>query len=218
MPAVGIRSRSPGTRRRPWKRRGRGCGSALALRWGSNSDNVAIDDVSFTMTLVPSPELRAGAGRSRSAQAERHGRRGRADASWRRTRSRAPTSPAPPRRAVPNSRPGAAAISAAARTWCSMRATRRSVTAGRSWTAPSSAMGVREEDAASARCSASRWRSRRPWCTGASSSSRSRSAALRPHVARDLRSSLNSSDLAEVTERLAKLVERYRRPTPKLAE
>jgi transposase-like protein len=42
--------------------------------------------------------------------------------------------------------------------------------------------------------------------------------ALRPQVARDLRSVFNSADRGEADERLAKLVEKYRRPAPKLAE
>jgi transposase-like protein len=43
-------------------------------------------------------------------------------------------------------------------------------------------------------------------------------AALRPQVARDLRSVFNTSERGEADERLAKLVEKYRRPAPKLAE
>jgi len=42
--------------------------------------------------------------------------------------------------------------------------------------------------------------------------------ALRPQVARDLRSVFNTSERGEADERLAKLVEKYRRPAPKLAE
>jgi transposase-like protein len=42
--------------------------------------------------------------------------------------------------------------------------------------------------------------------------------ALRPQVGRDLRSVLNTSERGEANERLAKLVEKYRRPAPKLAE
>jgi len=42
--------------------------------------------------------------------------------------------------------------------------------------------------------------------------------ALRPQVARDLRSVFNTADRGEADERLAKLVEKYRRPAPKLAE
>jgi len=42
--------------------------------------------------------------------------------------------------------------------------------------------------------------------------------ALRPQVARDLRSVFNTSEHGEADERLAKLVEKYRRPAPKLAE
>ncbi len=42
--------------------------------------------------------------------------------------------------------------------------------------------------------------------------------ALRPQVARDLRSVFNCADRGEADERLAKLVEKYRRPAPKLAE
>ena len=42
--------------------------------------------------------------------------------------------------------------------------------------------------------------------------------ALRPQVARDLRSVFNSTDRGEADERLAKLVEKYQRPAPKLAE
>jgi putative transposase len=42
--------------------------------------------------------------------------------------------------------------------------------------------------------------------------------ALRPQVARDLRSVFNSTERAEADERLAKLVDKYRRPAPKLAE
>lgn len=42
--------------------------------------------------------------------------------------------------------------------------------------------------------------------------------ALRPQVARDLRSVFNTADRGEANERLAKLVEKYRRPAPKLAE
>jgi transposase-like protein len=42
--------------------------------------------------------------------------------------------------------------------------------------------------------------------------------ALRPQVARDLRSVFNTSDRGEADERLAKLVAKYRRPAPKLAE
>lgn len=42
--------------------------------------------------------------------------------------------------------------------------------------------------------------------------------ALRTQVARDLRSVFNTADRGEANERLAKLVEKYRRPAPKLAE
>jgi len=42
--------------------------------------------------------------------------------------------------------------------------------------------------------------------------------SMRPPVARDLRSVFNASDRGEANERLAKLVEKYRRPAPKLAE
>jgi putative transposase len=42
--------------------------------------------------------------------------------------------------------------------------------------------------------------------------------ALRPQVARDLRSVFNTAERGEAEERLAKLVEKYRRPAPKLAE
>jgi len=42
--------------------------------------------------------------------------------------------------------------------------------------------------------------------------------ALRPQVARDLRSVFDASDGAEAKERIAKLVEKYRRPAPKFAE
>ena len=42
--------------------------------------------------------------------------------------------------------------------------------------------------------------------------------AMRPQVARDLRSVFNTSDRSEADERLAKLVAKYRRPAPKLAE
>ena len=42
--------------------------------------------------------------------------------------------------------------------------------------------------------------------------------ALRLQVARDLRSVFNCADRGEADERLAKLVEKYRRPAPKLAE
>jgi len=42
--------------------------------------------------------------------------------------------------------------------------------------------------------------------------------ALRPQVARDLRSVFNGTERAEAEERLAKLVEKYRRPAPRLAE
>ena len=42
--------------------------------------------------------------------------------------------------------------------------------------------------------------------------------ALRPQVARDLRSVFNCADRGQADERLAKLVEKYRRPAPKLAE
>jgi transposase-like protein len=41
---------------------------------------------------------------------------------------------------------------------------------------------------------------------------------LRPQVVRDLRSVFNCADRGEADERLAKLVEKYRRPAPKLAE
>ena len=41
---------------------------------------------------------------------------------------------------------------------------------------------------------------------------------MRPRVARDLRSAFNAADRGEANERLAKLVEKYRRPAPKLAE
>jgi putative transposase len=42
--------------------------------------------------------------------------------------------------------------------------------------------------------------------------------ALRPQVARDLRSVFNTAERGEADERLAKVVEKYRRPAPKLAE
>ena len=42
--------------------------------------------------------------------------------------------------------------------------------------------------------------------------------AMRPQVVRDLRSVFHSTDRAEADERLAKLVDKYRRPAPKLAE
>jgi transposase-like protein len=42
--------------------------------------------------------------------------------------------------------------------------------------------------------------------------------ALRPQVARDLRSVFNANEDAEAKERIAKLVEKYRRPAPKLAD
>jgi len=42
--------------------------------------------------------------------------------------------------------------------------------------------------------------------------------ALRPEVARDLRAVFNALDRAEADERLAKMVEKYQRPAPKLAE
>jgi putative transposase len=42
--------------------------------------------------------------------------------------------------------------------------------------------------------------------------------ALRPQVPRDLRSVLHTSERGEADERLAKLVDKYRRPAPKLAE
>jgi putative transposase len=42
--------------------------------------------------------------------------------------------------------------------------------------------------------------------------------ALRPQVARDLRSVFNTAERGEADERLAKLVDKYRRPAPKLAE
>ena len=42
--------------------------------------------------------------------------------------------------------------------------------------------------------------------------------SMRPQVARDLRSVFNSTERAEAEERLAKLVEKYQRPAPKLAE
>lgn len=42
--------------------------------------------------------------------------------------------------------------------------------------------------------------------------------ALRPQVARDLRSVFNTTDRGEADERLAKLIEKYQRPAPKLAE
>ena len=42
--------------------------------------------------------------------------------------------------------------------------------------------------------------------------------ALRPQVARDLRSVFNAADGAEAQERIAKLANKYRRPAPKLAE
>jgi len=42
--------------------------------------------------------------------------------------------------------------------------------------------------------------------------------ALRPQVARDLRSVFNTAERGEADERLAKLVEKYRCPAPKLAE
>jgi transposase-like protein len=42
--------------------------------------------------------------------------------------------------------------------------------------------------------------------------------ALRPQVARDLRSVFNTTERGEADERLAKLVDKYRRPAPKLAE
>ena len=41
---------------------------------------------------------------------------------------------------------------------------------------------------------------------------------LRPQVARDLRSIFHTADRSEADERLAKLVEKYRRPAPRLAE
>ena len=41
---------------------------------------------------------------------------------------------------------------------------------------------------------------------------------LRPQVARDLRSIFHTADRSEADERLAKLVEKYWRPTPRLAE
>ncbi len=44
------------------------------------------------------------------------------------------------------------------------------------------------------------------------------SVALRPQVARDLRSVFNTAERGEADERLAKLVDKYRRPAPKLAE
>ena len=42
--------------------------------------------------------------------------------------------------------------------------------------------------------------------------------SMRPQVARDLRSIFNTTDGGEANERLAKLVEKYQRPAPKLAE
>lgn len=45
-----------------------------------------------------------------------------------------------------------------------------------------------------------------------------RSAEGRAQVARDLRSVFNCADRAEAGERLAKLVKKYQRPAPKLAE
>ncbi len=42
--------------------------------------------------------------------------------------------------------------------------------------------------------------------------------ALRPQVARDLRSVFNATERGEADERLAKLIEKYQRPAPKLAE
>ena len=42
--------------------------------------------------------------------------------------------------------------------------------------------------------------------------------SLRPQVARDLRSVFHTADRGEADERLAKLVEKYRRPAPKLAD
>jgi transposase-like protein len=42
--------------------------------------------------------------------------------------------------------------------------------------------------------------------------------ALRPQVARDLRSVFNTADRREADERLAKLIDKYQRPAPKLAE
>ena len=42
--------------------------------------------------------------------------------------------------------------------------------------------------------------------------------ALRPQVARDLRSVFNATERGEAEERLAKLVEKYQRSAPKLAE
>ena len=43
-------------------------------------------------------------------------------------------------------------------------------------------------------------------------------AALRLAVARDLRGVFNASDGAEAQERIGKLVDKYRRPAPKLAD
>ena len=43
-------------------------------------------------------------------------------------------------------------------------------------------------------------------------------ATLRPQVARDLRSIFHTADRSEADERLAKLVEKHRRPAPRLAE
>jgi putative transposase len=42
--------------------------------------------------------------------------------------------------------------------------------------------------------------------------------ALRPQAARDLRSVFNTAERGEAEERLAKVVDKYRRPAPKLAE
>jgi transposase-like protein len=42
--------------------------------------------------------------------------------------------------------------------------------------------------------------------------------AMRPQVARDLRSVFHCTDGGEASERIAKLVEKYQRPAPKLAE
>jgi len=42
--------------------------------------------------------------------------------------------------------------------------------------------------------------------------------SLRPQVARDLRAVFHATDAAEAKERIAKLIEKYRRPAPKLAE
>ena len=42
--------------------------------------------------------------------------------------------------------------------------------------------------------------------------------AMRTEVARDLRSVFNATDHAEAEERIAKLVDKYRRPAPRLAE